>query len=131
MKEDTEFVTRPAGKEPVAEGVLSVLFNHMSDFLDQMEHVQSLLAELRAIRVWDKGYQNNRHHEWWETPAMVSRFRRRAEILQELLTIIATMSYDFPRSPRMRKVEKTVKVLAALTKSSTQRKSQELAGNGR
>jgi hypothetical protein len=51
-----------------------------------VEHVKELLAELKAIELWDTGYWRSRRHEAWETVAMIHRRKRRAEILSQLPT---------------------------------------------
>ena len=43
-----------------------------------------LLAELRAIELWDDQYWRSSRHAWWETIAMLNRQQRRAEILSQL-----------------------------------------------
>jgi hypothetical protein len=60
-------------------------------YLSQIEHIRNLLAEQRAITFWDNKYWKSQDHEVWETVALISRFRRRAEILAELETIISTV----------------------------------------
>ncbi len=47
----------------------------------QAEKTRSLIAELRAIEVWDAGYWGSNCHAEWETLAMLNRGERRAEIL--------------------------------------------------
>jgi hypothetical protein len=52
--------------------------------VERIEQAQALLAELKAIAVWDRSYWCCPRHEMWETIALVSRCRRRIEILSEL-----------------------------------------------
>jgi hypothetical protein len=63
-------------------------------YLSQIEHIRSLLAEQRAITFWDNKYWKSQDHEVWETAALNSRFRRRADILAELETIIGALLRD-------------------------------------
>jgi hypothetical protein len=63
-------------------------------YLQQIEHAELLLSELHAIKHWDDTYWKNRQHFWWETVALVGRFQRRLEILNELAAIIVTLKSD-------------------------------------
>jgi hypothetical protein len=56
-----------------------------------IERAEALLAELKAIAVWDRAYWECRRHELGEAIALVSRFGRRIEILSELIAIVAAM----------------------------------------
>ena len=55
-----------------------------SDVLDQAK-VGSLLAELIAIEVWDAAYWRNGHPEVYETMALMTRRKRRSEIIRQMV----------------------------------------------
>lgn len=65
-----------------------------NSYNNRIEHAQSLLAELRAIRLWDSEYWNMPRHEWWETVALMSRLQRRAEIVAEVAAIVVKLLSD-------------------------------------
>src|SRR5579863_1027583 len=65
--------------------------------IERIERTEALLAELKAIAVWNRSYWRCRHHEWWETVALVSRLRRRIEILSEVVALVAA------RHPRVKR----------------------------
>lgn len=47
---------------------------------------EELLAELRAIDIWDQAYERASRHGWWEADALLSRRLRRTEIIGQLET---------------------------------------------
>lgn len=55
-----------------------------------IEQLGKLVSELRAISLWDAKYQRRRCPDWYETVAYVSRQKRRAEILDQLVALSRT-----------------------------------------
>ena len=55
-----------------------------------IEQLGKLVSELRAISLWDAKYQRCRCPDWYETVAYVSRQKRRAEILDQLVALSRT-----------------------------------------
>jgi hypothetical protein len=84
----------PTVHKEAVEGVSGVLVAIMrsQSYVTKIEYIETLLAELKAIAFWNRAYWECRHRGLSETVALVSRYRRRIEILSELVTIMAAMS---------------------------------------
>lgn len=54
---------------------------------DTVDRVPELVAELRAIELWDVDYWRKVRREEYETLAYTARQERRAEILSHLLSL--------------------------------------------
>jgi hypothetical protein len=59
-----------------------------ADDSGQLDRVRSLLAELKAIELWDAVHWFNNQPEPWETISVLNRRKRRAEILSELRALL-------------------------------------------
>jgi hypothetical protein len=57
--------------------------------------IESLLAELKAIELWDAAYWRNRDPEIYETIAFVTRTRRRKEIIQQTVALRPSLRKRF------------------------------------
>jgi hypothetical protein len=55
---------------------------------ERIAEAQNLLAELKAIELWDTCYWRGHRHEDGEMIALINRRERRSQILNHLLTII-------------------------------------------
>jgi hypothetical protein len=64
--------------------------NRMRQILggEAMREVEMLVSELRAISHWDAKYRRHRRPELYERVALVSRKKRRSEIIRRLLRIL-------------------------------------------
>ena len=51
---------------------------------EAFEQMEKLVNELRAISHWDDEYGRHRRPEWYETVALISRQKRRSEIIRQL-----------------------------------------------
>jgi hypothetical protein len=58
---------------------------------DGWDRVECLVAELRAIEHWNAEYWRKGNPETYEMLALVARRQRRAEILSQLLTLLASV----------------------------------------
>jgi hypothetical protein len=67
--------------------------------IGRIERAETLFVELKAIARWDKDYWRSRNNELRETAALLSRCRRKVEILSELVGIISA-KYGEKSDPR-------------------------------
>ena len=75
----------------------------MKKLSDPIENAAIILAELRAIRLWDKCYQGKVAPEYGEILAAITRHRRAYELLSELFKATVRIALTFrPREKRRR-----------------------------
>jgi hypothetical protein len=71
------------GFSPASEAAYGVAINS-----NELDRIEQLVAELRAVEWWDVGHWRKRRPEDYEILAFRARQERRSEILSQLVSLI-------------------------------------------
>ena len=93
---DTD-VPSSTGKELAVRGngrtVSCINLKTVRSYIDEIEQGERLLAELRAIEIWDRDFAKRARHETYELLGALCRVRRRIEIVFKLTNLISRIQH--------------------------------------